>query len=1215
MSRRTRPARPTLEAAFPVVGVGGSAGGLLAFQQLLGELPARPGFAVVVIAHLDPSRASQLVELLRATTPMHVEEATDGLELQSDHVYVIAPNTTLTLAAGRFQSTTPRDGGPVNTSVNDFFQTLADSCGSRAVGVVLSGTASDGAEGMRAIKAAGGTTFAQDGTAQYPGMPKASIDAGAVDCVLDAASIGRRLAELAHGPLLVGTPESRVDEPDPDSPEMTAILEVVRQRTGIDFLQYKPATLARRIARRMALMQVRDAAAYLELMNANGDEADRLREDLLIHVTSFFRDPASFEAIAAQVLPVLFADGGGRGPLRVWVPACATGEEAYSMAILLLEHMAKGGLRRDMQIFGTDVDDKAIAKARVGIYPATIAAEVGQKRLDRFFTRLPDGRYEVQRALRDACLFARHDLARDPPFSRLDLVSCRNVLIYLGAPLQTRILATFHYALRPGGFLTLGASETVERNPGLFAPVDKRNRIYVRTAGTPPTAVEFDPRPAGPQRPERASAATKAFNLAAETDRLVLESHAPPGVVVDEAGEILLIRGETSPILQPAPGRPGLNLRHLVRDDLQAEFAAALEESRQRSARVRRERVVYRTDGQLRYVTLDVQPVPNPSGGPLCYLMLFEHVAAPETSGSAAPADPVREAGLQAEVDRLNRALATQRKHQQAIIATLELSNQELQAAQEELLSTNEEYQSANEELETAKEEVQSANEELLTVNDQLRSQNSECSRVTSDLQNVLAGLQTPILIVDRDLRIKRMTAPAQRLFNAIPTDIDRRITDLHADVDVPDLEGLVQTCLADLSPILREVRDRDGHWYELRVQPYRSTSDHIDGAILLFGDIDAAKRAALKEEKERLLAESVIDTMREPLLLMDAGLRIQRANEPFYRTFGVGDSLVRGLAVTEICGGALQVPALQAALDALVHSGTAFNDLEVDREFPGIGRRVLVLNGRPVPRAAGEGQTILITFDDVTRRRTLREEVERLQRAELDNLASLNTFKGHFINMAAHELGNPLTALAMQVAILGEEPKRLTPEQARCLAIIGRSTDRLRALVADMLVSARFQSGHLQITKRHIDLSRMVTEIADTYRDVAREAKVSLDVPNMPPLLVDADQDHLGQVIQNLVSNAIKYTPPGGKVWVGVERVGARARVTVRDNGIGLSAEGQQRLFQPFERVHDQSYTVAGTGLGLYICKGIVELHGGTIVGESSGPGKGSTFTVEIPA
>ena len=828
----------SVASAFPIVGVGASAGGLQAFAELIRHLPEKPGLAIVFMLHAD-KHESALAEVLGRSTRLPVQFAADGTTIERDHIYVAEPGTEVVIVDGKLR--VERRRGTLSLPIDLLLGTLAEDQRSRAIAVILSGSASDGALGTKSVKAEGGITFAQDDSAQFNGMPRAAISSGAIDFVMPAGEIAQELVRVARHTYFLDPASGRLDDE-----QLAEIFGVLKAAHDVDFTHYKPSTIERRIRRRMALHRIEGLPDYLRLLREDNVEVEELYGDLLIRVTGFFRDAEVFEALRETILPALIHDRAEDSPLRIWVPGCATGEEVYSLAISLLELVQDRGASCPIQIFGTDISDAAISAARNGFYPENISGEVSAERLRRFFTK-SDGGYRVAKAVRDCCIFARQNLTKDPPFSHLDLISCRNVMIYLGSALQRRVMAIFHYALRPKGYLLLGSSESIGNFADLFSITDRRHRIYQKKSGSARPPVEFEP-PATLRMYDdsgrMAEESNRPANVFREADRVLLARFSPAGVLVNDSMEILQFRGRTSPYLEPAPGAASFNILKMAREGLLSDLRTAIHTARKRNVPVRRTNVSVEHDGTARDINLEVIPFVAPSHE-RHFVILFEDVKKEEEPpskksrrGRAAPEDTTK-------VARLKRELESMREYLQSNIEEQEAMNEELRSANEEIQSSNEELQSTSEELETAKEELQSSNEELTTLNEELETRATELADAYNDLANLIASIDIPIVMLDNTLRIRRFNPGAQRVLNLIPADAGRPITDLQMPLAIDGFDAMILSVIENLEAREMEVQDRNGRWFILRVRPYKTADHKIDGAVMTLVDIDRLKKKA----------------------------------------------------------------------------------------------------------------------------------------------------------------------------------------------------------------------------------------------------------------------------------------------------------------------------------------------------------------------------------
>ncbi len=1124
-----------------VVGIGASAGGLDALRQLVGKLPRDSGLAFVILQHLPPGQTGLLAGLLASTTPLPVVDVTSGHRIEPNTILVVPAHTSAALSHGALVLHTAKAGTRPELPIDGLFASLAAVLRENAVGVVLSGTQSDGTEGLRAIHAAGGLTFAQDpATAQFDDMPRAAITAGVVQTVLSPAEIGAALGAL-------GTPPERVAEP----PGLEHVLEQLREASGVDFSSYKRSTIERRLARRLAKHQLSSLEAYSAFLVANPEEARSVYEDLLIHVTEFFRDGPMLEMLVGRLAP------GGDVAVRVWVPGCSTGEEVYSLAMLLVERF---GERREVQLFGSDLSEHAIDCARIGRYPESVAAQVGAERLARFFKRDGDG-YRINREIRERCIFARHDLVTDPPFSRLDAVSCRNVLIYLDGSLQRRVIPLFHYALNQPGFLLLGRAESIGDLEDLFATVDGDARLFARKPASRPV-LTFPLAGQLGRLPLRSSASSvyTPLQLQHEIDQILLARYSPPCVVVDERLDIIQFRGRTGAYLEPPPGHPEHNLLRMARPGLASELPLAVQSARRDDLPVRRANLAI---GDHRF-DLEVVPLRATDHAARHFLILFEAVVAPLaaklTNGAAAPSILDDR-----ELERLRQELSATKEYLHVVVTQHLATTEDLGVANEELQSTNEELQSSNEELQTAKEELQSSNEELETVNEELAIGNARLGEVNDDLANVLASVEIAIIMVDIERRIRRFTPRARAVMKLIAGDIGRPIADLKPTVEAPGLDAAIAKVIETLVLHESEVRDPDGACYRMQIRPYRTSGDQIRGAVITFVDITALRAA-------HDYATAIIETVPTPIVVLDDRLRIESANPAFYAGAQPDWS----------------APSLRARLDEVVATGTGFDDLEVSR-----AERLLRLGARLIPGS----RSLLVGIADITERR-------RLERA-----------RGAFLDAVSHELRTPLAAILLWAQALRSLPAD-DPRRAGAIETIVECVGVEARLVDDLIEVASSRSGHLNVELESIDPCPVIEAAVAALRSDADAKQIAVDVVCVPSAPIGVDPRRLRQIAVSLISNAIKFTPVGGHVWIELVRDGVGMELRVRDTGPGIAPELLATVFEPFSQ-GDDSRTRAhrGLGIGLALARHLVERHQGTIVASSPGYGHGTTVTVRIPA
>ncbi len=864
------PSQP--DALFPVVGIAASAGGLEAFTELISHLPTDTGMAFVLIQHLSPDYESLLSEILGGVTEMVVYQAQDQMRIEPNKVYVIPPNTQMTLRNGMLHLA-PRQKTLGKYMPGDtFFSSLAVEQGNKAIAIVLSGSDGDGAQGLKAVKVAGGITFAQcQSTARFDGMPNTAVATGDVDFVLPPEAIAEKLIELSRSPLLFyPEPLIAIEQPPQPGNALTTIFALLRTTTGVDFTLYKPTTLDRRIQRRMLLYKLERLEDYAHYLQAHPIEVQALYEDILIHVTSFFREPEAFEYLKTEVFPSISQNKSADNPIRIWVAGCSTGEEVYSIAICLLEFFSDRASVPPIQIFATDISEAAIGKARLGFYLDTQLQGISPQRRNRFFVPLASGGYQVSSTVRELCVFARHNLGSDPPFSNLDLISCRNVLIYFSDSLQEYIMSLFHYSLNLTGFLMLGSSESIKNSSDLFEPVHETFKIYARKLSLTRPLFSFKTSSYPTMNVERQQGTETIaanFDLAREVEQIISNRYAPVSVVVDNQMQILQVRGDADPYLKLPADTTNLNVLLMAREGLNVVLQTAIYQAQTQNLSVRQEQIRIEAGERSTLLNLEVIPFKPATAtlNPLYFLLIFEAaLPAVQLSLATAQSQESENESLEREIIQLRQALAasTQREfsvqaHLQAAIQEHNYLNQSLRVANEEILSSNEELQSTNEELQTAKEEIQATNEELSTTNDELRSRNWRQNRDNSDLNNFIDSISIPILMLTNDLIIRRFSPAAQRLFNFIPADVGRPFSDLRTNFDVPNLKSMISEVLETLNTKEQEIQTQAGYWYTLRIRPYRTTENQIDGVTMVFMDIDALKRHTATLELARQQAET----------------------------------------------------------------------------------------------------------------------------------------------------------------------------------------------------------------------------------------------------------------------------------------------------------------------------------------------------------------------
>jgi len=960
---------------FPVVGIGASAGGLEALEAFFQALPTGSGMAFVVITHTDPSHTSLLPDIIERRAHDTVRLIEDGLPVQPNTIYMPPSDHNAVIEGDifRLRKRPARDEVPM--PVDLFLKHLARTHREQAACVILSGTGTDGTHGLRAVKEQSGLAMAQTPeSARHGGMPASAIATGLVDVVAPPTGMPERLITYFEHPA--------GGRPLPDAPPAEAIdriLALMASRTRHDFSLYKANTLKRRIARRIAVTRARDAADYLKVLQRDSREIQALFQDLLIGVTSFFRDPEAFAYLKAEVLPKLFSNQAHRTILRAWLPGCATGEEAYSAAILLKEYMEENDCPRELQIFGTDIDPRAIEKARAGQYLKNIITDVDGDRLERFFA-LDDKGYLIQRAIREPVIFAEQNVLRDPPFSDLDLLICRNLLIYLKTEAQDRLIPLFHHVLRPNGILFLGNSETIGRFPGLFEPLSKSFSIFRKRETPVSTPVHF---PSGkvdsaatehPGGQGGVTAKQTGVSLEKAVETLLMQSFVPACVVVGPAGEVLFTRGRTGRYLELAPGRPNLNIADMAREGLRFPLITAMRKAREGEDWVRENDLWVKTNGAYQSVDLMVKRFHQPSLQDALIVVIAETrpSGGPERAAEKRPDKPDDGAEgdqLEALEDELLRLRMEYRGTREELVT----SNEELRSANEEMQSSNEELQSTNEELESSREELHSLNEELSTVNDELNRKIEELQDGFQAISHTLDSTRIAIVFLDRKLAVVRFTTAATGLINLIETDVGRPLAHIVDNLVDTDLADLAAGVLETLTPREAEVQAKDGHWYRMSIMVHRKNDRLIEGIVITFMDIDAQKeaQAAVLAAKEREVAaarrfsDSIVATVREALLVLDDRMRVLTANDRFYSGFQVTPAETEGTSLFELGNGQWDIPELRQLLSEVARKHKIFKDYKVALRLPKIGKRQMLLNARHLQEADPAGNKILLAIVD----------------------------------------------------------------------------------------------------------------------------------------------------------------------------------------------------------------------------------------------------------
>lgn len=835
-----------------VVGIGASAGGVEAFKNFIYEIPAETGIAFVFIQHLDPNYESVLAELLAKEIHIPVIQISDNLEIKANYLYLYPSDHDVQIENKIFKLIPREMDGNIHLPVNSFFNKLAEVFKENAIGVILSGSASDGALGLKKIKETGGLTFVQEPlTAKYDSMPRKAMSTVEVDFILPPDEIAREIVAAVKSTFY--SPREKIKENTEGLNVFDKLFKVLYHFSGIDFSNYRSNTLTRRISKRMLMLKINEIKDYINFVEKNDQEKEALFNDMLINVTGFFRDPEIFEALKKTVFPSIVKDHSN---IRLWIPGCSSGEEVYSIAITLLEYLGENRRNYNIQIFATDVSERVIDKARIGAYPNKISDEISSDLLSKYFYKIIEG-YQINKNIRDLCVFARQDIIKDPPFSKINLISCRNLLIYLNQEAQKKLINTFHFSLNPSGYLMLGNSESIGSHADLFSLVNKKNKIYVKKQTFNKPTMEFTLSEKVERVVKKSHLQYQAgFDIIKEADKIIMNAYTPSGVLVNENMNIVQFRGDTSKLFKPTPGVASLNLFKMIREELTFELRTAIHKAKKTEKNVKKTGVEINLNGETNTINLEVVPISQTGNSKeRYYLILFDDknyislTEAPFYKGEKVTSNDVKFKKLQEE-------LIVSKEYLQSIIDDREATNEELRSSLEELQSSHEELQSINEELETAKEELQSTNEELTTVNEELQNRNDELNHLNNDLLNLLGSVHIPIIMLGSDLKIRRFTPMAQKILHLIPTDIGRPLSDLRINVKVENIEMLINEVIETLEIKEVEVQDLNNQWFSMRIRPYKTITNKIDGVVIAFIDINDMKLNTLKGGNENTIKE-----------------------------------------------------------------------------------------------------------------------------------------------------------------------------------------------------------------------------------------------------------------------------------------------------------------------------------------------------------------------
>ena len=1188
------------------VGIGASAGGLEAIKELLENIPEQSGMAFVIVQHLAESQASLLTEILSRYTKIPVQKVESGLRIEPNHVYVIPPGVTMVVSDGVLDLK-PR--GTARKPIDEFFESLAVEKKSKAIGIILSGTGTDGTEGLRVIKAEGGITFAQEPkTAQYPDMPQSAIYSESVHFVLPPKQIATELVRVSKHPELIR--QKITEEPAIEGADaLQKIFSMLHSSFKVDFTHYKKTTVLRRITRRIVLTKVDTIEEYGKYLRSHPEELKALFDDLLIGVTEFFREPNTFALLQETVFPLILKKRTEVQPLRVWVPGCSTGEEVYSFAIVLEEFLDRQNFAVPIQVFGTDVSEKNIEKARKAIYPKSIETQVTQERLGKFFVT-SNGNYQVAKRIRDLCIFALQDITRDPPFSGLDIIMCRNVLIYFDTTLQDKIIPILHYGLKPNGYLLLGESETIGRFAEFFEPIAKKAPIFRKKEAygkieVPIGKFELSMKE---KRELRAPKEAEPITLITSTaDSLLMSDFVPATFIVNNSMDVVVTRGQVQSYITMEPGTPSFSVAKMIRRELRPAVQSAIYRARREQKEVQ-DIVPFKRNGSETTVKIEVKPLTVPKVEGLFFFVTFAEdkpgILPQETTVAISESESAKDQ----QIRELSEALESTKQTLQSTIEQQESTNEELRSALEEVQSTNEEMQSTNEELETAKEELQSTNEELNTLNSELRERNQNLTQLSDDLVNLLDNVDAAIIIVDDDLRIRRFTSQAQEFFRLIPSDVGRKITDIRLNIPAESLENDLSTVIKNLQATKREIK-ADSDWYQIRLRPYVTEEKKIQGAVITIINVTDLKKA----QEELVFRAGLLANVQDAVVAEDQNFNLIYWNKTAEELFGWKAGEVIGRSSKEVFQSDLSDLSQKQALDNILKTGYFKGEGNYRCKD---GSRIIVDVRSTVLRSEKRNLTgIVSSFRDISERKSLERKLEEHSK-NLERLVEERTKKleeanrlatiGQTAAMVGHDLRNPLQAITSDLYLIRSDLSAELEDKEKAglkesLDGIEENVEYINKIVGDLQDYAR----PLKPEAKEIDFDMLCKEVLKN--GIPESINVSCHVPE------DAketyfDPEMLKRILHNLVNNAVQAMPNGGKLEVRACQNEGEFVLTVHDTGLGIPDEVKPKLFQPLFTTKSR-----GQGFGLVVVKRIAEALGGSVSFESE-VGKGTTFTVRLP-
>ncbi|MBU1157781.1 MAG: PAS domain-containing protein [Candidatus Thermoplasmatota archaeon] len=1173
-------------ASFPIVGMGASAGGLEAVTTFFKHITPDTGMAFVLVTHLDPSHASGMPEILQRVTPMPVLEADDGVTVMPNHVYLIPPGRHITVFKGTLQIRTPDERHGQRMPIDLFFRSLAQEQGEDAICIIFSGGGSDGTFGLQAIHGAGGASFVQDpSTAKYESMPMSAISSGLATFVVPIDQMAEQV--MAYSRDVFGQPKAR---PIPaksrtDRTEYDGIIAHLKDQTGHDFSMYKSKMILRRIKRRMDMRGIKKIGEYHEYLKKKPDEIGTLVGDLLINVTNFFRNPNAFDVLKKDILPRLLDAKPEGYEFRVWVVGCATGEEAYSIAIVLKEYMEENNRNFNMKIYGTDINEQSIATARKGLYLPNIAIDVSPDRLQRFFVKDDEG-YRIRRDIRDMVVFAVQDILKDPPFTRLDLTSCRNLLIYLEPDTQSWLISALHYATRPGGVLFLGPSEGIGNLSNLLTPINKRWKLY-QTKAIPPS---FKTMPAHIRHWTAFKSAAPAYNtesppkesnIAELTRTTLLKSFAPPAVLTDESGNIIYVYGETGKYLRPPPGHLNLNVSDMACEGIQHELRKAIKDSVSlKKIVVMRDRKVKLQD-RTELVDITVRPITEHEGAPIMLMITFQSTQ-PIIQSKKTPPEPIDSTKRYKQIEELQQELSQTRINLQETIERYQASNEELMSTNEEYLSTNEELQSTNEELQTSQEELQSVNEELVMVNSELAATNENLRDTQNDLKNLFDNTYIGTIFLDDRLILKWFNQGAQSAFRLVPSDTGRPLANIKSILKSEDLVLDARRVLQSLEPMDKEVETVEGQWLLARIRPYRTLEDSIGGVVLTLTDITDLRHAKELSEESRIYAEGIVNTLRESLIVLDSNLRVMSVNDAYCRTFKTTNEAVVGNPIYAIGDGHWNIPEIKELLEEVLPGQEAIEGVEVEIDTPSEGQRRMLLNLRRIVEESGTDRNILVAAEDITEKKMMEQALNETNR-------KLQLMTG----ITRHDIKGQLTIVEGNL-----ELSRTVNDRNKAARLINNAIEAVRKMDAMIEFTREYQD----IGCKEPTWQSLRSNLQDAIAKMTEHGiRIEVDVPNVE---IFADP-LLPKVFYNLAMNSVSHGERTTVIRFKSENDGNDLKISCEDDGAGIPVEEKAKIFERGYGKH--------TGLGLFYSAEICSITGLEIK-ECGEMGVGAKFVISVP-